>query len=143
MRLFLLRRRNQHQAKMPKNQSIEAAIRIEELKSRLTEISSQLRREGKGHILLNQQAVEGKHMSFSGGNGRLGIAPVVVGYDISLSGLSLEAELTEFMEEICGKPCSGHKQKNSRLGLYREPFWRVEDFDLVKRAIAKYAATSK
>jgi hypothetical protein len=47
-----------------------------------------------------------------------------------------------FMRDLCGRECDGYKQTNARLGKKDNPFWRVNDFELVKKAVFRYASTS-
>lgn len=116
--------------------------RISDLKQRLLELRDQVSITGK-NIELHQQEVKTKNLSFSGGNGRLCIKPNTEGYDISLEGQSIQKQMYPFMKELCGKECDGYKQKNTRLGQLNSPFWRVRDFDLVRKAVIHYAGTGR
>ena len=78
-------------------------------------------------------------MSFSGGNGRIWITPSLDGYDISLSGASLQKQMYPFMKDRVGRDCDGFKQRNK--DLKNQPFWRVSDFELVRQAVIHYADT--
>lgn len=94
-------------------------------------------------IKFNRQLKQTKNMSLSGANGRLYVQPSLTGYDISLAGQSIQELMYPFMRDLCGKECDGYKQLNSKLGKKNNPFWRVVDFALVKKAAYHYAATSK
>jgi len=85
-------------------------------------------------IKFNRQVKQTKNMSFSGANGRLAVQPSSVGYDISLSGESIQKQMYGFMRNLCGKECDGYKQLNTKLGKYDQPYWRVADFSLVKKS---------
>lgn len=82
-------------------------------------------------------------MSFSGCNGRLWIQPFHEEYDVSLSGASLEKELTDEFNGLFNKKFDGYKQTNSNEETYRQPYWRTSDFSLVIAATKKYAQTVK
>jgi hypothetical protein len=116
--------------------------RIADLKSRLAALEQEINSGGQYKVQLHQQDVHKHHLSFSGGNGRIWISPNTEGYDISLSGKSLERQMYPFMRDLCERECNGYKQTNARLGKKDNPFWRVSDFDLVKRAVFHYASTS-
>ena len=116
--------------------------RIENLRDRLAALEQEINSSGQYNIQLHQQNVHKHHLSFSGGNGRIWISPKAEGYDISLSGKSLERQMYPFMRDLCGRECDGYKQTNERLGKKDNPFWRVSDFELVKKAVFRYASTS-
>lgn len=94
-------------------------------------------------IEFNRQSQATEKMSLSGANGRLGVSPSGVGYDISLSGKSIQHQMYGFMRDLCGKDCDGYKQLNTRLGIKNEPFWRVANFSTVIEAAFRYARTAK
>ena len=94
-------------------------------------------------IKFNRQIKKTKNMSLSGANGRLWVTPSNVGYDISLSGKSIQKQMYPFMRDLCGKECDGFKQLNTKLGKKNQPYWRVSDLSLVEKAAYYYAATSK
>ncbi|SFK48836.1 hypothetical protein SAMN04488079_11274 [Methylophaga sulfidovorans] len=94
-------------------------------------------------IKFNRQVKQTKNMSLSGANGRLGVQPSSVGYDISLSGKSIQKQMYSFMKELCNKECDGYKQLNTKLGKKDQPYWRVSDFSVVKKAAYNYATTSE
>ena len=99
--------------------------------------------QGDLRIKFNQQVKQTKNMSLTGGNGRLYVQPSTEGYDISLSGKSLENGMYGFMSGLCKKECDGYKQLNERLGKKDQPFWRVDDFNIVREAALHYAKTRK
>jgi hypothetical protein len=98
--------------------------------------------QGSLKITFNQQARQKKNMSFCGGNGRLWVQPVTEGYDVSLSGKSLEKQMYGFMSNLCDRECDGYKQTNMNKGKKENPFWRVADFDKVRKAAYYYAETN-
>jgi len=80
-------------------------------------------------LKFNQQKAVKKHMSISGRNGRVWITPSSVGYDVSLSGKSVEKQLYPTFKIIFGSLHHGYKQSG------RQPFWRTDNFTLVKRLL--------
>jgi|688.fasta_scaffold236373_2 hypothetical protein len=116
--------------------------RIEDLKKRMLNLLDQINALGNHQLQVHQQRVTKEHLCFMGGNGRIWITPCTAGYDISLSGKSLENQMYPFMRDLCGRECDGYKQTNARLGRKDNPFWRVNDFELVKKAVFRYASTS-
>jgi len=92
------------------------------------------------NIKFNQQKKIKEHMSFTGGNGRIGISPSLDKYDITLSGQSLEKQMYSFMSNLCGKENDGHKQTKPEP---HAPYWRISDFELVKNAVSYYSKTRK
>ena len=113
------------------------------LKNRLMQLVDEANTSPEINIQFNQQRVVKEHMSITGGNGRLYITPSVDGYDISLSGISIEKKMYAFMRDLCGKECDGYKQLNKKIGKENQPFWRVSDFKIVATAIYQYAKTKK
>ncbi len=116
---------------------------VEILYSLLDKIVSDLNASPTFQLTLHQQDVVKKHMSVSGANGRLWVSPSKGGYDISLSGLSLENALTGALISYFGREADGYKQKNSNKGFNRQPFWRTRDFNDVKIVCEMYARTEK
>ena len=112
--------------------------RIEDLRKRLLALQNEIN-AATARIQLHQQSVIRANMSFSGGNGRIWITPSLDGYDISLSGASLQKQMYPFMKDRVGRDCDGFKQRNK--DLKNQPFWRVSDFDLVRQAVIHYADT--
>ncbi|OCH23938.1 hypothetical protein [Aliivibrio sp. 1S128] len=94
-------------------------------------------------IVLNQQLVTKSNMSLSGANGRLWISPALDGFDLSISGLSLEKELSPKLEKYFNRLPDGHKQKNSNKGFLKQPFWRVNTSKEVEDVCIMYSATMK
>lgn len=113
------------------------------LKNLLLQLEAEINSTGVHKIQFHQQRVKQNHMGFLGCNGRLWISPSSLGYDIELSGKSLEKQMYPFMQSLCGRECDGYKQKNAKLGKKDSPFWRVNDFKLVKDAVLHYSQTSK
>jgi predicted HNH restriction endonuclease len=85
---------------------------------------------------LQQQDKKKEHIFVAGGNGRLAVQPMSKGYDIGLSSQSLVGEMYGFMVRLCGRECDGYKQTKPKKHV---PFWRVDDFGLVEKAILSYA----
>ena len=118
--------------------------RVERLKRRLIALRDEINaHHGSEKVAFNQQDAEKANMSFSGCNGRIWIQPAPERYDVSLSGKSLEAQLTEPFNRLFGKPFDGYKQPNANKGTYTQPYWRTSDFELVRQAAFKYADTRK
>jgi hypothetical protein len=80
-------------------------------------------------------------MSLTGAvaKGRLGVYPCSEGCDISLSGKSIQQEMYDYMRNLCGKERDGFIQPNQPRGTNNQPFWRVTDFELVRKAAFHYA----
>ncbi len=113
------------------------------LKNKLIALVEEINNNTKTTISFNQQSKKKENMSLSGGNGRMWIQPSPEGYDISLSGISLEKNLTPYMEKLFGKPCDGYKQTNNNIGIIRQPYWRTDSFKLVSQAAYEYSKTVK
>jgi hypothetical protein len=114
---------------------------IEILKTKLLHLEKEINsRKDCNIITFDQQSRTAKHMSFIGGNGRINITPCSGGYDIALSGQSLEKQMYHFMQKLCGRKNDGYKQTKP---LPHVPFWRVDNFELVKTAVLHYAKTRK
>ena len=94
-------------------------------------------------IEFNQQPKTKGNMSITGCNGRMFVQPSVEGYDVSLSGKSLENEMHDFLCKLFGKECDGYKQTNTRLGKKSQPFWRVSDFQQVVEAVYRYTMSHR
>lgn len=90
-----------------------------------------------------QQNVKKENMRVVGGNGRMFIQPFKDEYDISLSGNALEEELYEFMRRLCDKECDGFKQTRPKENKKWQPYWRVDDFNIVIKAVERYSKTTK
>ncbi|GGB01009.1 hypothetical protein [Agarivorans gilvus] len=116
--------------------------KVEVVYSLLEKVVSELNRQAVV-ITLNQQVKTKKHMSLSGANGRLWISPSQYGYDVSLSGLSLEKQLEPTLTSYFGRECDGYKQLNGNKGFKRQPFWRTDNFRDVEVVCEMYAKTGK
>jgi hypothetical protein len=79
-------------------------------------------------------------MSFSGGNGRIWVSPFHEQYDICLSGKSIEKQMYSYRRDLCKKNNDGFKQT---MPEPHAPFWRVSNFELVRKAVHHYAKTKK
>lgn len=99
------------------------------------EVNSQLD-SGFVHIKFDQQPGTPKNMSFTGGNGRIYVKPFIrlKKYEIALAGTAIE--MYSFMRDLCGAECAG---ENHRGKTHPEPYWRVDDFEIVKKAVYQYA----
>jgi len=80
-----------------------------------------------GDIWLDQQPGSAKHMYFDGGAGKMYVKP---------RGIN-EYEIGSFMIEQCGKDLDRYNHPGRR-----EPCWWVTDFEIVKRAVYRYAHKS-
>ena len=108
---------------------------------KLLALRDEVNSDGLGPIEFHQQEVNKQSMSFTGGDGRIYIRTVDAGrgeesYDISLSGQSIQRNMSPYMENLCGRARDGYKQSSEK-----NPYWRVKDFDLVKKAVYHYAKT--
>jgi hypothetical protein len=107
----------------------------EQLKNLINEINLS---EPNHEIKFNRQARITSRMSLTGGNGRLGVYYSANGqHKVSLSGVSIEQELSFFMKKLCGKKSDGFIQSES------QPYWKISDFSLIKKAAYHYATTNK
>lgn len=114
---------------------------VEQLAEQLMQLETELHQGGNGFIRFNRQQVRQGNMSFSGANGRIWITTVKGCYDVCLSGHSLTRQMSPFMRQLVGRDCHGYKQPNARLGQLEAPYWRVEDFALIRAAVKHYAKT--
>ena len=103
------------------------------LVEKINQISSDVNLE------FHQQNVTKKHMCIKGCNGSIWIQPTLNGYDISLSGISLEKEMYGFMKELYEKECDGYKQLNKRIDQKKAPFWKVSNYEMMVKAVYRYA----
>ncbi len=110
------------------------------LKRKLIQLSDEINSNFGCEIMFHQQNVKKENMSFSGGNGRIRISPFHEKYDICLRGKSLEKQMYRFMRILCGRKHDSYKQTKPDP---HAPFWRVSDFELVKKAVYHYAKTRK
>jgi len=122
----------------------EVTLKLESVKMKLLELVNIINAMSPiSKVKFHQQdAIKGNMAIMGGENGTLWISPCSSGFDIGLSGKSLEAEMSGFMCEICKSECTGYKQKNGKVGKMDLPFWRVDDFSLVQKAAYYYAGTS-
>lgn len=112
-------------------------MNIETTKERLLQLEEEIKAISlKNDLQFHQQRVEKKHMALKSANGTLWIVPNKSSYDICLSGQSLAAEMTPFMTKLCGCDCTSYKQTKPKP---HQPFWRVEDFMSVKKAVYHFA----
>lgn len=110
------------------------------LKSRLVALVEEINAQGSDYkVKFNQQKVNTYNMSISGANGRMYINPLSDGYDVSLLGESLVEVVYAKIQELFGKPHCGYKHK----GKEYQPYWRTDNFELVKQAVYIYAKTTK
>mgnify|MGYP000016414442 CR=1 FL=1 len=115
--------------------------KTEILKSKLIALVNELNESSTLILKFNQQVKTLENMSISGANGRLYINPTNVGYDVSLSGKSLEQNLHNAFKTLFNEDCTGYKQTNRNTGVITQPFWRTDDFSLVKQAALLYTKT--
>ena len=112
-------------------------MNINDTKQKLKDLVARINAEhpaiGLGY---HQQDVSRKNMCVEGCNGKMWIEPMSNWYDISLSGQSLTLEMTGYMEQEFGEK-NGNKQ--SKPEPSHQPFWRVDDFKLVEKAVFRYA----
>ena len=91
-------------------------------------------------LSFNQQVVIKKHMSITGGNGRLCIQPTSKGYNVGLSGKPLENEMYNFMCDVL------KKERPDKYGFPASeslPKWEVKNFEDVRTIVLQYAKTNK
>lgn len=115
-------------------------MNTEMVKRQLQNLESEVNSKHNMHkIKFCQQKVIERHMSFTGGNGRLCIEPRYQLYNIGLSGQSLTKEMYQFMCELTGKSHDkyGYPAKKSL------PKWEVSSFETLKKAVYRYANTLK
>lgn len=113
---------------------------VEILKSQILNLVDEINESiGIKKIAFNQQAKKKENMSLTGANGRLWIQPTTDGYDVSLSGKSLENEMTPFLTKLFNRREDGYKQSNASQGKLDQPYWRTSDFGLVRQTAIRYA----
>jgi len=118
--------------------------KVDILKYKLLELVNEINKKEKDiKLMFNQQDVKVENMSVSGANGRLYVFPISTDYDVSLSGESLELSAYAAMQELFGKEHDGFKQPNSNTGIFTQPYWRTDNFELVKKAVYIYSKTTK
>jgi len=112
-------------------------MNVETTKERLLQLEKEIKSLSlKKDIKFHQQRVVKKHMALKSANGTLWIVPNKSSYDICLSRQSLAAEMTPFMTKLCGCDCTSYKQTKPKPHI---PYWRVEDFQIVKKAVYRFA----
>ncbi len=117
---------------------------IESTRIKLIELIEEINSQSDSHQLqFQQQEKTKKNMAIIGQVGRLYVYPGSSGYDIGLSGIKLESEMSDFMVNLCGSECTGYKQKNQNIGMKNLPYWRTDDFNIVKIVASHYATLSK
>ncbi|EMI4329422.1 histidine kinase [Vibrio cholerae] len=116
---------------------------VDILYSLLNDVVSDINHRFRSSLVLNQQKVTKKHISLSGANGRLWMSPSIGGYDVSVSGKSLENELVPILTSYFGRGPDGYKQKNANKGFKHQPFWRTKDFQDVQAVCEMYVKTAK
>ncbi|EJO4031858.1 histidine kinase [Vibrio cholerae] len=116
---------------------------VDILYSLLNDVVSDINHRFRSSLVLNQQKVTKKHISLSGANGRLWVSPSIGGYDVSVSGKSLENELVPTLTSYFGRGPDGYKQKNANKGFKHQPFWRTKDFQNVQAVCEMYVKTAK
>ena len=108
-------------------------------KSRLHQLVDEINKDaGYNKVRFHQQRVRKAHMSIEGRNGRLTVKPTQKGWDLGLSGQSLEKEMYEYMCRLTGK------QKHDKFGFPNRqamPIWEVNDLKLVDKAVRHYSKT--
>ena len=114
-------------------------MQVDEVKKQLIALESEVNSQsdsGFVHIEFDQQSVKGKNMSFTGGNVRIYVKPFtrLKKYEIALAGTAIE--MYSFMRDLCRAECAG---ENHRGKTHPEPYWRVDDFEIVKKAVYQYA----
>jgi hypothetical protein len=114
-------------------------IKPDILKEKLIRLVEEINASTSSTVIFKQQLKVKTNMSFFGCNGRIYIQPSSVGYDVSLSGKSVEKTLYPLLKKLFGKECDGYKQTNGNTGIITAPFWRTDNFDLVKKAVYIYA----
>jgi len=112
---------------------------VESLKSKLLDLLSEIHSTGNLQINFHQQRVSKKNMGFTGGDGKVWVQPFQDRYDISLSGKSLTELMTPFMRSLCDKENDGYKQTKPEP---HQPYWRIDDFELVIKAVKYYSKIS-
>jgi len=119
-------------------------MKEKKLKEKLIKLVNKINKKNQKHkISFHQQNKLIKKMSLYGANGRLGIHLTKFGYDLTLSGKSLEKTFSSKLKKHFKRECDGYKQRNNKISQKKEPFWRTEKFDDVKKVAKLYAKTSK
>jgi len=114
-------------------------MQVDQVKKQLKALEAEVNSEsdsGFVRIEFEQQSEIKKNMSFTGGSGRIYVKPFtrLNKYEIALAGTAIE--MYSFMRDLCGAECAG---ENHRGKTHLEPFWRVDDFEIVQKAVYHYA----
>lgn len=114
-------------------------MKVDEVKKQLIALEAEVNSQfdsGFVRIEFEQQSEIKKNMSFTGGNGRIYVKPFtrLKKYEIALAGTAIE--MYPFMRDLCGAECAS---ENHRGKTHPEPYWRVDDFEIVKKAVYQYA----
>jgi 5-methylcytosine-specific restriction protein A len=114
------------------------ASRVEELKEKVKDLISEINAIPGGIRILYHEPPghSNTNMGLDGGSGKLYIKPR--GKDAYLIALSTQAlwhEMGQFMVDLCGK--EHDKLSHEKKG--REPYWIVNDFEMVRAASYYYA----
>jgi hypothetical protein len=114
-------------------------MKVGEVKEQLIALEEEVNYQvdsGFVHIEFDQQSVKEENMSFTEGNGRIYVKPFIrlKKYEIALAGTAIE--MYPFMRDLCRAECAG---ENHRGKTHPEPYWRVDDFEIVKKAVYHYA----
>lgn len=113
---------------------------IEEVKFKIQELVRDINSLSPlKNVQFAQQQVDKTHMSIIGAEGRLCLDLNKTTYDIGLSGETLEEKMYKYMQELCRGKCTGHKITKPSKGKTYLPYWRVEDFEIVRKAAHYYA----
>lgn len=105
---------------------------INSTKNQLISLVYKINNDNSGHnLVFHQQKVSKKNMCIKGCNGSLWIEPHQEWYDIGISGQSLTKSMEGLMTSEFGIK-KGNKQ--SKPEPSHHPFWRVTDFNLVKKS---------
>ena len=114
-------------------------MKVDEVKKQLIALEAEvnsLSDSGFVRIEFEQQSEIKKNMSFTGGSGRIYVKPFtrLKKYEIALAGIAIE--MYSFIRDLCREECAG---ENHRGKTHPEPYWRVDDFEIVKKAVYQYA----
>ena len=115
-------------------------MKVDEVKKQLQALEVEVNSQsdsGFVRIEFEQQPGTPKNMSFTGGNGRIYVKPFIrlKKYEIALAGTAIE--MYPFIRDLCREECAG---ENHRGKTHPEPYWRVDDFEIVKKAVYQYAS---
>ena len=116
----------------------------DQIKERLLELVSEvnsLSGDNEDRLVFHQQDKTKGNISvkMAAGSGRIYVQPSSIGCDVSLSGKDLERKMYPFMRNLFERDCHGFKQRNRNRGWDRQPFWRTDDFQKVRKVVFNYA----